>query len=341
MFKSNKAKFAIGILISIVFLYLVFDQIDLRQAGEALQKANYYYLLPATIFLFLSLWFRAYRWGIFFRPLKVMKLSNLFSALMVGYMGNTIFPFKLGEILRAHSIGKVENFSKVASFATIVVERMLDLIFLLLLLGIALFFQSFDGYGIVKSGGLILFAVVVAGIIFLVFLIVKTDKTLLFYRRITSVFPAKLRDKGEKILISLLSGLLVIKKPEYYLAIAISSIAIWLCYIATMIIFIYAFDLDEKYFNGDFAQITLASITILIMSGLSVSIPASPGYVGTFHLFVMQALIIYNVPNSQAFSFAVILHLFSMAPPAIMGMYYFFKQHISLKEALENKGVLE
>ena len=206
MFKSNKAKFAIGILISIVFLYLVFDQIDLRQAGEALQKANYYYLLPATIFLFLSLWFRAYRWGIFFRPLKVMKLSNLFSALMVGYMGNTIFPFKLGEILRAHSIGKVENFSKVASFATIVVERMLDLIFLLLLLGIALFFQSFDGYGIVKSGGLILFAVVVAGIIFLVFLIVKTDKTLLFYRRITSVFPTKLRDKGEKILISLLSG---------------------------------------------------------------------------------------------------------------------------------------
>ena len=341
MFKSNKVKFAIGILISIVFLYLVFDQIDLRQAGEALQKANYYYLLPATIFLFLSLWFRAYRWGIFFRPLKVMKLSNLFSVLMVGYMGNTIFPFKLGEILRAHSIGKVENFSKVASFATIVVERMLDLIFLLLLLGIALFFQSFDGYGIVKSGGFILFAVVVAGIIFLVFLIVKTDKTLLFYRRITSVFPAKLRDKGEKILISLLSGLLVIKKPEYYLAIAISSIAIWLCYIATMIIFIYAFDLDEKYFNGDFAQITLASITILIMSGLSVSIPASPGYVGTFHLFVMQALIIYNVPNSQAFSFAVILHLFSMAPPAIMGMYYFFKQHISLKEALENKGVLE
>ncbi len=341
MFKSNKVKFAIGILISIVFLYLVFDQIDLRQARVALQNVNYNYLLPATIFLFLSLWFRAYRWGILFKPLKVMKLNNLFSALMVGYMGNTIFPFKLGEFLRAHSIGKIENFSKVASFATIVVERMLDLIFLLLLLGIVLFFQSFDGYEFVKTGGLISFAVVIAGIIFLVFLIVKTNETLRFYRKITSIFPAKLRDKGEKILNSLRSGLLVLKKPEYYLTIVISSIAIWLCYISTIIIFIYAFDLDEIFFNGNFAQITLASITILVMSGLSVSIPASPGYVGTFHLFVMQALIIYNIPNSEAFSFAVILHLFSMAPPAIMGMYYFFKQHISLKEALENKGVLE
>lgn len=341
MLKSNKLKLVIGILISAVFMYMAFNQIEINKVREALSNANYFYLVPASVFLFLSLWFRAYRWGILIKPLKSMRLVNLFSSLMVGYMANTIFPFKLGEFLRAHMIGKVENFSKVSSFATIVVERILDVIFLLLFLGIAIIFQPFTGFEYVKSSGLLMFIIAITAIVFLVFFVIKPEQTFKFYHIVTKILPKKIREKGEIILKSLVDGLLVLKKPEYYLSTAISSVAIWLCYIATLYILFFAFNLDSEVFNNDLKKIALASITVLVMSGISVSVPSSPGYVGTFHYLVMQGLIIYQVPSSQAFSFAVILHLFSIIPPAVIGMYYFIKQNISFKDALAEERTLE
>ncbi len=332
--RSHKTKLFVGISISALFLYLAFRNVDFGEMMLALRRADYWYLVPATFFMFLSLWFRAYRWGIFFRPLKPMKMKNLFSALMVGYMANTVFPFKLGEFLRAYSIGKAENFSKVASFATIVVERILDVITLLIFLAIALLLQPFPGY--VKSSGLAIFVVSMAGIIFLAFLVVKTEATLRFYRRITGFLPSGLSQKGEEILQALLEGLLVLKKPQYYLITAVTSVLIWVFYVIIVQMLIFAFG-----FNVTYNVPLLASVTVLVMSGISVSVPSSPGYVGTYHFLVMQGLAIYGVPNSDALSFAVVLHIYSMLPTTLLGLYYFTRQHLTLRDALEEEEAIE
>ena len=341
MLKSNITKLVVGIIISAVFLYLAFRQVDLEKVADAIKKAEYWYLLPGSVFLFLSLWIRAYRWGVFFKPIKQMKMNNLFSALMIGYMANTVFPFKLGEFLRAHSIGKMENFSKVTSLATVVVERILDVIFLLVLLGIALLFQPFTGYEYVKSGGLLMFLVATVAILFLIFLVIRTEAALKFYEKVTRMLPEKLRDAGRAILNSLTEGLLVLKKPEYYLVTAITSVAIWFCYVALIVIFIFAFSLQDEIINGGVGKIFVAGITVLVMSGLSVSVPSSPGYIGTYHYLVSQGLIIYGVQPSEALSFAVVTHIFGIFPPAILGMYYFLRQHISFHDALEKESLPE
>ena len=332
--RSNKTKLAFGLLISAIFLFLAFRKVDFVEMVRALETANYWYLIPGTVFMFLSLWFRAYRWGIFFRPLKPMRMKNLFSALMVGYMANVIFPFKLGEFLRAYSIGKVENFSKVASFATIVVERILDVITLLIFLGIALIFQPFPAY--VKTSGLIIFAVSGAAILFLALLVIKTEATLRFYRKFAGLLSQRLAAKGEEILEALLQGLLVLKSPRYYFITAVTSVLIWVFYVLIVHFVILAFGFHET-FHVPF----LASVTVLVMTGISVTVPSSPGYVGTYHFMVMQGLAIYGVPSSDALSFAVVLHIYNMLPTTLLGLYYFTKQHLTLRNALEEENAVE
>ncbi len=322
----------IGILISVVFLYLAFRKINFNEMVSAMGQANYWYLIPAAVFLFLTLWLRAYRWGIFFRPLKPMRMKNLLSALFIGYMANNILPFKLGEFLRAYSVGKSENFSKVASFATVVLERILDAISLLIVLGITFFFQSFPSY--VKSSGLIILLVSLTAVLFLIFAVIKTDGTLRFYRKVAGSFPRNLADKGEKILRSLIDGLLILKKPQYYFIICITTAAIWIFYILIFQMFIYAFN-----FQTDYRLPLLASTTVFAVTSISVTVPSSPGYVGTYHYLVMLGLAIYHVPSSEAFSYAVLIHLFNMLPVTVLGLYYFMKQQLTMQVAYEEKQI--
>jgi hypothetical protein len=326
--RSNKVRLFVGLLISVVFLYLAFRKVDFGRMWEAIRQANYWYLVPCALVMFGSLWMRSYRWGIFFRPIRPMRMKNLFAALMVGYMANNIFPFKLGEVVRAYSIGELEGFSKVASFATVVVERILDVISLIILLGIVLLFQPFPDF--IKTSGLILFLFAIAAILFLAFLVVKTEQTISFYRKVTGFLPGKLSEKGEKILESLLEGFVILRSPRYYLATLISSVLIWVFYVLFVHFVILAFGFDRMY-----GVPLLASATVLVMTGISVSVPSSPGYVGTYHYLVMQGLILYGVPDSEALSFAVVQHILTMLPTTLLGLYYFTRHHLSLKPVIE------
>lgn len=301
---------------------------------KALGEVNYWYLIPTMVFLFLSLWFRAYRWGIFFRPIKTMRMKNLFSALMVGYMANNVLPFRLGELLRAYSIGELEGFSKVSAFATIVLERILDAIVLLILLGFALLFQPFPDY--IKTSGWIMLIVSSIALIFLAFLAVRTEGTIRFYRSSTRILPKRIREKGEKIVESLLEGLVVLRQPRLYFNMAISSAAIWISYLLIVHTLVLAFDFHKHY------ELTIfASITILVMTGVSVSLPSSPGYIGTYHYLVMTGLAIYSVPESEALSFAILLHLFTMLPMTLVGLYYFMRQHLTLTTFSEKEHIID
>ena len=329
---SNRVKLLIGFIVSAIFLYLAFRKVNIDQLISAFAIFNYWYLIPATLGLYISLWLRAYRWGIFFMPLKKMSMKNLFSALMVGYMGNNIFPFKLGELLRAYYIGKMERFSKTESFATIMLERVFDILTILIILGFALHLQPFPSY--VRNSGLVMFLISLVIIIFLFFLVKKTDKAIYFYRKISHLLPQKFSSKGEHIIWSLIKGLSILRKTQYFLKIAITTIGIWSFYLLTIQMFIFAFNLE--------IQVPIfACVTVLIMSGISVSVPSSPGYIGTFHYLVMQSLILYKVSYAEALSFAVVFHLFNILPVTILGLFYFSRQQLNFQTLFSEKEISE
>ena len=94
-------QFWIGVVISLVFLYLALRGLKLENLGEAIRNANYWWLIPGVAIYFLAVWARAWRWHYLLRPVKIISTRAMFPIVAIGYMGNNIYPARAGELLRA------------------------------------------------------------------------------------------------------------------------------------------------------------------------------------------------------------------------------------------------
>src|SRR5512143_1939540 len=122
----KKWQFWLGVLISIVFIWLALRGLRLEQFWGAVQHANYWWLLPGIAVYFIGVWVRAWRWHYLLGPIKKIPTRTMFPITTIGYMGNNIYPARAGEVLRAVILKRREGVSVSASLATIIVERIFD-----------------------------------------------------------------------------------------------------------------------------------------------------------------------------------------------------------------------
>ncbi|RMD98596.1 MAG: UPF0104 family protein [Calditrichaeota bacterium] len=329
-----KKHFIIGIIISAIFLYLAFRNVDLDGMVSALQKANYWWLLPGIVFMFISLVIRAYRWHYFVKPIRDVKFKDLFSAMMIGYMANNVFPLRLGEVMRALAIGRSAKISRASAFATIIVERIIDILSLLIILGFTVFFHKFPPE--IENAGLIIFFSAVTLVVFIVFLMEKTETTLRVVAWFISPLPLKAKKFVHKLLRSFLAGFEVFRHTHHYLAIILQSLALWILYAGIIFVTFFAFNI---HLEND--TIFIASLVILVMISIGIMIPSSPGFVGTYHYLAMQGLGLFGVSQTDALSFAIILHISNYIPMTLVGMYYFWKENLHFQDALQEKEEVE
>ncbi|MDZ7266491.1 MAG: flippase-like domain-containing protein [candidate division KSB1 bacterium] len=322
-----RLKLVASLLISVLFTCLAFRGIDFAVMWRTLRQANYWLLAPTVLLMYVSLCLRAVRWGYFMKPIRTVAVRQLFAAMMIGYYGNNVFPFRLGEVLRAYAIGKSAGVSRMASFATIFVERIVDVISLLLLLGVSLLFHDYPAW--IERGGALLLAVTVVCTVFIVFLMERTEKTLAFVTRLMRFFPVKVQAAVRGLLASFLEGFGVFKRTEHYWSVVWQSLAIWLCYAAIVFVTLEAFDLNRQY-----QMPPGASLVILVMTSIAIMVPAAPGYVGSFHWVCQQALVLFGVSASESLGFAVVSHVVNFIPITLLGFYYYYRQHLHLHEAV-------
>ncbi|MBU1880041.1 MAG: flippase-like domain-containing protein, partial [Chloroflexi bacterium] len=123
-------KLALIALISLVFLALALYNIDLGAVAQALSTANYWFLVPATLITLLGYGIRTVRWqAILYPSLEEGHrpgFVRLFPVLVIGFAANNVLPFRAGEFVRAYVLGRREGISASLSFATIVLERVMD-----------------------------------------------------------------------------------------------------------------------------------------------------------------------------------------------------------------------
>jgi hypothetical protein len=122
----KKWQFWLGVLISILFLWLALRGLKLGDFWGAMQKANYIWLVPGILVYFVGVWVRAWRWHYLLGPIKKIPTKTMFPVTTIGYMGNNIYPARAGEVLRAVVLKRKEGVSVSASLATIIVERIFD-----------------------------------------------------------------------------------------------------------------------------------------------------------------------------------------------------------------------
>ena len=128
----------VGMGISCALLVYLFSRIEYHQLWISLMSANPAFLLLAGVLLVGTLAIRAWRWRYLLMPLKPVGFPSLMSATSIGMMANMILPARLGELVRAVVLGQREQMDKSASFATVVVERLLDGFTILFILGVLL-----------------------------------------------------------------------------------------------------------------------------------------------------------------------------------------------------------
>lgn len=327
---SNTFKILLGFIISGLFLYFAFRKIDFFEMKQSFIKANYLILMPTIIVMFISHWLRSLRWQYLLKPIKKISVTNLFSALMIGYMGNSILPAHLGEFFRAYVIGRKEDISASSTMATIVIERIVDLFSLLIIMAFALILYPFPDW--VRKSGYIMFFFTIGLFIFLILLKKNISKTMAFLKKFLNIFPQKFSQRIERIIYAFLNGIKGLERKRDYVVIAFLSILIWACYWLFFHINFYTFDLFQTY------QINaISSLVLLVITTISVVVPSSPGYVGTYHFLCQLSLELFGVDRSVGLTYAIAVHAISILPIALVGLIFAWKEGISLIKLSQKK----
>jgi len=296
--------------------------------GTALRSADYRYILLAIGFTFINYFLRAVRWRYLLISEKSIPLSSLYPATIIGYMANNLLPARLGEFVRAYTLAQRERLETPAVFASLVIDRLFDGFTVLLLLLMALFTLRLpvgmeDAAVALRAGGAVMFLLYCAVVLFLYLLKRHTMRTLSAVEYVLKPFPKRLSDSLIPLLGSFIGGIRLSPRGAHVAALLASSAGIWFFCILPV-------DMTLRSFN---IHLPLsASMFILVLLVFAVMVPASPGFIGTYHYACYKGLSVFGVPETTSVSIALVMHGTGFFPVIIAGLYYLWKNKISLNE---------
>lgn len=323
---------SLGVLASAFFLWLAFRGVDFATLLEVLASADWGLVFLAAVCEVLALWFRAIRWGILLENLCSVTVGPLFRATLIGYMINFTLPVRVGEVARAHVLGKELGLSRISVFGTVVAERILDAASVIVIALLWFLFSGFPREHAHLSNGLTAATLVMAGLVVVLMvglwvLVRHTDWLLSVIS-----YPVGLASKGlaaeVRWRIQLLADGLGPLQLRSYLRLGLHTLVIWCLSLAALMIL------------GAGLSMTLtigAASLVLVALALGVSVPSGPGFVGTFHYAVVVALEAYGVDASTALGYAIVVHAVSTLPIIALGIAVLWRRHLSVGAILSER----
>jgi glycosyltransferase 2 family protein len=316
----------LGIGVSVALLGYLFARIEYGRLWLSLASANIPLLLVAAASVAGTLVIRAWRWQYLLKPLKRVRFSNAMSATSIGLMANMIFPMRLGEIVRAVVLGHREGIAKSASFATVVIDRLLDgftILFILAALLLVVPLPLDHGWETrLRWGGLFFFALYLAVFTLLFYLHRSPTRVLDAMRRLCSGLPVRWVDKLCGFLESFSAGLHTFDRTEYLARIIVTSLMLWGLMGVYNFLVVLAFKLNLPLTVG---------FLLLIAQAVAVMIPSSPGFVGTHHAASFACLRLWGVSPEAALSVALVMHAIGYFLTIVVGAIYLWLMGISLR----------
>lgn len=327
----KKWQFWLGVLISILFLWLALGGLHLGDFQSAIQKADYVWLAPGILVYFIAVWVRAWRWHYLLGPIKKIPTKTIFPITTIGYMGNNIYPARAGEVLRAVVLKRREGVSVSASLATIIVERIFDgvvmlaFVFLNLpelakLTGRSGFVGNIQQAAVIGTG-------IFIGALILFLLAAMFPQTaykagLWFVERLT---PERFHPRIVRTMNKFMDGLASLRSPFNVLMVFLTSVVIWLLETGKYWIVMHAFDFSVSFF------------ALMLMNGivnLATTIPSAPGYIGTFDAPGIAVLTAYGVDQATAAGYTLVLHVALWVPITLLGAYFLAREGIKWSDSL-------
>ena len=324
----------IGILISLFFIVLIFHQINIAKTIQAFGGINLIYILLIIPVYYFSFWVRAYRWDVILSDDKPFKMSSLISTVFIGYMANSFFPARMGDVYRSYLLGKSEGISRLKVFTSVVLERIFDgsVLVILLLAVIAK----------ICSKPWVVHLSVAAGVVFvggfIVFLIFakfgKSDNLGAFLNKFFKILPVFLQKpfnytvkKLARHYESFIAGLEIFNHPAKLFNAIFLTVIIWSIEGALMFMVIKSFGVTIGFLSIVF------SLCIIVFSTM---IPAGPASIGPYQYGYILALGVFGVHKEIALAMSIVNQFTSIILISIAGIFCIYKYHINIK-ALEEE----
>jgi uncharacterized protein (TIRG00374 family) len=315
-------QFWLGAGISALFLVIALRNLHLGDVWAEMRAARYGWILPGVAVYFFGVWARTWRWDYLLRPLKRIPLRRLFPVVVIGYMGNNVYPARAGEVIRAYVLRRREGVSISASLATVVVERMFDGLVMLIFVFIGLPFTPMPGWlqGMVIAASLLFFG----ALALFMTLAIKIEWAEVTYGwAIDHIMPARFRASVRGFADRFMTGLYSLRSGRGVLMIFVTSIVIWLAETVKYWFVMHAFDFSVPFW------------VLMLMNGivnLATTIPSSPGYVGTFDAPGIEVLSIFGVERNLAASYTLVLHAALWLPITLLGFWYMGRESVSWRD---------
>jgi len=325
----------LGVLISVVFIWLALRGLQLNQFWNAVQTANYWWLIPGIAVYFVAVWVRAWRWHYLLKPIKEIPTKTMFPITTIGYMGNNIYPARAGEVLRAVILKRREDVSISASLATIIVERIFDGVVMLAFVFVNLpelakltgqsgFVGNIQQVAVIGTG--FFFGALIIFLLAAMFPQITMEIGQWFIDRL---LPQRIRQQTSALMHKFLDGLASLRSPFNILMVFLTSLVIWLLETSKYWLVMHAFNFSVSFF------------ALMLMNGivnLATTIPSAPGYIGTFDAPGIAVLTAYGVNQATAAGYTLVLHVALWLPITLLGAYFLTREGIKWNDSLRTEA---
>ena len=315
-------KFWLGVAISAIFVYWTASGLEWRAFWAAVGQVQYWWLAPSVLIYFGAVWARTWRWHYMLRHMAAVPLRRLFPVVVIGYMGNNIYPARAGDIIRSFVLKRNEQVSVSASLATVALERLFDGLVMCLFVFVTLPFVPLPPiYRMLVIGLSTLFFL--ALLVFLA-LAAKPERTnQLAARLIVWIVPERIRPRVSDLATKFLHGLESLRSPREVLMIFLTSLAIWLTETIT-----YWFVMQAFPFRMSFPVLMLMTAVV----NLFTTIPSAPGYVGTFDKAGIEVLKGFGVAATMAAAYTIVLHVALWLPVTLLGFFFMSRESLRWRD---------
>lgn len=310
----------LGVVVSLAALYFVAVQLNLQLFIEALTTARYMYLVPCIASLLAGLFTRALRWQVLLEG--KLPLGRTFSIMNVAYLVNGILPLRLGEVARVYLVYRLrKNVPIPHTTSTIIVERILDLLAVVLMVFLALMLGDVpEQLRLASQAGAIM---AIFG--FAVLVILASNRTIAerLFSTVLQYVPVLRRFEQLPIWFEqFLDGLMPITRPMALLQTVGWTTISWMLSIAAGYVLMFAF----------FDEASLAATMLYIAAAaFAIALPAVPGNIGTYEASILLALTALGYEQSStAIAFAVMVHAVNVFVHAATGVVGLMQEGISL-----------
>ncbi|HMT21728.1 MAG TPA: lysylphosphatidylglycerol synthase transmembrane domain-containing protein [Promineifilum sp.] len=300
----------VGLLVGVACLVAVF--IFYARPGEILEILRHVhlgYMALGVLGIVVFLVIRAVRWR--FMLDNAVPYAQVFHIQNIGYMLTQLLPLRLGDVARAILIGNVPPVTIAQGISTMVVERLLDMLFIVVLLPFTLSgITTLPDW--MRSFALASGFVAIAGIIVLVIAANQRQRaTSIADRLMARLLPFLNRAAWVRRFDELLIGLKSLTSLRDGMILIVLSIAVWVPVVAGYYFFMRAVGIDPTWVMAGF---------VVCAAAFSVAVPSTPGQAGPYHFAVITALQLYGQPAPESAAFAFLYHFLNIVVMVIFGI---------------------